>query len=206
MPMDGGINISGPALGVITTLVVALAGVCVFLFRLLLKAKDDRITELCHERDAYRDALDRQLTTTEIAVRKLRAAKGQPPLPEVAPVVPEHRSPPTTKEWDTAAMQTARAREAVIALELGMPPRATPARIADVSEPKGVTMTPKELKAVAERFRMAADDEIAIEALADDIKKQHPADGDLGALCDRFKAAAADGDAVRVICDEVKAS
>lgn len=70
--------------------------------------------------------------------------------------------------------------------------------------PEGGAMNLDELKALAEKFRLVADNSNAVKKLANDTRKAHSGDHELGALLDRLTAAG-DGDDVRAICDGVAA-
>ncbi len=158
----GDITISGSAVVALGALMTALAATVTMLFKLLMvskdaqygeaiKSRDGRILELSHERDSFRSIADEAMHAAEVAANKLRIEHGQEPLPKIAAVVPEHRSPTTPSQEDAAALATLRARAVVVAMEVGLPPRTL-----STVEPKGAdTMEAEAAKAEAAKAEAA---------------------------------------------------
>jgi len=107
----------------ISTLLGALAGVIVYLFRQLDSTHKERLSERTSERDSYKEMAHEALIALESRVNEKRRGVGQGPFPAVAPVVPEHNSPVSKRQQETADLQTMRARLTAATLALGLEPR-----------------------------------------------------------------------------------
>lgn len=89
------------------------------LFAAYVKAQMLAMTEITAQRDVYKAIADRAVTRLEEEVADRRTRDGFPPLTPIAPVEPEHNSPTTGAQRETAQMATLRAR--LVAAELGSP-------------------------------------------------------------------------------------
>jgi hypothetical protein len=104
------VTFSVEALGVIATVVAALAAAIQKLFAVMLQHRND-------ERDIWRSIAEDATAKVEELTERLSAITGTPPPAPVAPVLPEHNSPTTDRQRDTAAWQTVRARLVAAALQ-----------------------------------------------------------------------------------------
>jgi hypothetical protein len=102
-----------------------LAGAVVVIFRLLVVSHAAQIAAEKSRAESYREMLIEANKALEDEVNTQRRNRGQEPLPVVAAVVPEHSSPVTKEQQETADLQTERARLTALTLALGLPPRTT---------------------------------------------------------------------------------
>lgn len=113
------------AIGIITVLGGMLTATIVYLFKLLIEAKDTANSlKLKDEREESLKLMARELLENleAVAVRHAKAeGKTMPAM--LAPVVGEHSSPMTEEQKATAELQTLRARAAAAVLLLDLPPR-----------------------------------------------------------------------------------
>jgi hypothetical protein len=72
------VHLSGAAILVITALMGALAGTITFLFKLLLKSKDDQYADIRAERDNYRQMATEAINMLEETVNLSRQYNNQP--------------------------------------------------------------------------------------------------------------------------------
>lgn len=107
---EGGVVIGG--------LLTALASAVAVLFKLVISGKDQQIKDAQSERDSYKEISLEAVDRIEKVAHKEKIT-----VPYVAPVVPEHSSPTTSKQQDSANLQTLRARLVAATLQLGQPPR-----------------------------------------------------------------------------------
>jgi hypothetical protein len=108
---------------VIGGLVSALTGAVVFMFRQLNEANDQRLRDRTSERDSYKEIANEAMAALERRVNENLHTAGKQPFTAIAPVVPEHNSPVSEKQQQTADLQTLRARLTAATLALGMPAR-----------------------------------------------------------------------------------
>jgi hypothetical protein len=165
MPV-GDVTFSGGAIGIITLLLTALTGAVVALYRAgnvaqadrytsviaakdaaflaVIAAKDQAMQDMISQRNSYQKMATQSITGLELAANRLRQSRGEGPIEFVKPVVPEHNSPTTQAQIDTAELQTLRARAVAAALVLDVP-------LVDPDQPNTVTLHPGEsLNVVAE--------------------------------------------------------
>ncbi len=121
--MLGDVSFTTEGIVVIGGLLGALVTAVVFLFKLYDKSKDRQINDLISERNSYREMAAEAVAAVESNVNELRTLRGQPRFVPIAPVVPEHNSPVTPAQQDTADLQTIRARLTAATLALGLPAR-----------------------------------------------------------------------------------
>lgn len=126
-PLFADVSFSTESLAVVTTLVVALVGGIVAMFKMLLAAKDThmaakdaRIKEIQEDRDSYKNIADDALASLETMVNKERKRSGRTDFTKLAPVVPEQNSPISLKQRSDAKVATARARLVAAKLDLGL--------------------------------------------------------------------------------------
>ncbi len=110
-------NTSDPLLMLLIGGVVAAVPV---LFAAYVKSQAAGMMELERQRDSYKGMADRAILRLEQEVADRRAREGFPAVVPVAPVLPEHQSPVTANQQETADMATLRAR--LVAAELGSSP------------------------------------------------------------------------------------
>ena len=117
---------------VVSALLTTLTGATVYIFKLLIKSKDDQIA--LKEKEAEREATaNRQLitmqmanqatTNLEIVAAQYLAALGRPVVEPIVPVVPKHTSPTTKVQREEAELQTMQARITAATLALDLPAR-----------------------------------------------------------------------------------
>lgn len=88
---------------------------------LAVEAEERRESDSSSDRESFRQMADAAIANLEDAANEVRAARGEPPLPVVAPVIPEHSSPTTERQQATAAVATMRSRLVAASLALGIP-------------------------------------------------------------------------------------
>lgn len=108
---------------IIGGLVAALTSTIGVLFRLLLAAKDAQLKTAESHGQSYRQMALEAVANLEMAVNERRATVGKSGFTVIAPVVPEHSSPTTQLQEDTADIQTLRARLVAASLHLELPAR-----------------------------------------------------------------------------------
>jgi hypothetical protein len=119
----GDVTFSGTALLIIGGLLTTLTGVIATLFRMLMSSKDAQLVSMTSERDSYKEIADDAVGTLEARVNMEREHRGEAPFKAIAPVIPEHNSPTTQKQVNTAHLATLRARFTAATMALGFPPR-----------------------------------------------------------------------------------
>jgi hypothetical protein len=85
-----------------------------------LKALGVRMHTLEGERDSFKNIADESLKALGVAVNTVREQKGQPPVKNLAPVVPEHASPTTPEQHMQAELETMKAKLLVMQHALGL--------------------------------------------------------------------------------------
>lgn len=148
-------------IAVIGLLLSALGGVVVYVHKLLMETQAARIKAVEVERDNWKALGMEAATVTLKAANNARAQRGQEPLQPLAAVVPEHNSPVTKAQIDTAEMATARATIVAATLDLGIDPRALPME-------DRVTEVAVKAQEVAEKATKVAEDVKAVNKGADD--------------------------------------
>lgn len=144
MPPFADVSFSTESVVAIGALLAALASAVGYVFRLLIKAKDDQIALALEksEKKSYQQMLEEALAIIETRIATKLADK--PGVKPLAAVVPESSSPPTPEQKSVAELQTARAKLTAAALALGVPPR-------EAGKPPGSQRTPAGV--VAEQLR-----------------------------------------------------
>lgn len=104
------VTLSTEAIVMIGALLSALTVSISVLFRMLIAAKDAQLQEEKAHRQAYQDVAEEAVSILSDRVAAHLLETGQDPVTEVAPVIPEHSSPVTKKQADTALFATLRAR------------------------------------------------------------------------------------------------
>lgn len=120
------VEFSAEALVVIGTLLSAVVGALVFIFKLLMASKDAQhadkelqLSSMKAERDDYRKMAAAAIHDTEQAVIRWREVSQQSPgVPKLAPVVPEHNSPSTEAQRDAARFATLQAARVAAQLQM----------------------------------------------------------------------------------------
>jgi len=82
-----------------------------------------RASDAAADRESYRQIANEAVANLEAAARLARETRGEPPLPALAAVIPEHQSLTTAQQRDVADAATIRARLVAATLGLGLPPR-----------------------------------------------------------------------------------
>ena len=110
------LTVNTETMAVISLVVGGLTGVIGMLFRLY-------VAQVKEERDTWKKLADGAVSNLEYAANVQRKKAGMSPLTELAPVVPEHSSPTSKRQEETAEMATMRARLTAAVLSLGLEPR-----------------------------------------------------------------------------------
>ncbi len=118
-----GVRFGPGEIGVVTLLLGAVAGALVFIFRLLLKAKDEQIAREREDTKDYRAIAVDAAKALAVATDRVQLAPGRQNVPALAPVIPERHSEVTEEQIDTANKATLRAVVTAATLKLGLPPR-----------------------------------------------------------------------------------
>jgi len=117
------VNFTAEGLAVIALLTGSLVTAVLGLHRLLIAAKDERIKDAESQRDIYLGMLREAIAIVE-SMAQTRARESGLKVPDpLAPVIPEHSSPASARQRQTAEMATLRARLVAASLLLGLPPR-----------------------------------------------------------------------------------
>jgi hypothetical protein len=95
------------------------------LFKLLMASKDKQLVDMTSARDSFKEIAEESVSNVEQVVNRIRQEKGLPEFKPLKPVVPEHASPVSRAQKDTAELQTLRAKLVAATLSLDLPPRAT---------------------------------------------------------------------------------
>lgn len=161
------------AIGIATSIVLAVVSAVALLFKLLIASYEARmtsyeaqITTITAERDNWKQGMREAVGNLRLEANKKRLRHGQAPYEELADVVPEHSSPPTAAEKETAELQTVRAALVAATKDLDLPSRgldiaSTAASVADGAKEVAdrlAVVKDKEAKEVAERLISAAKD------------------------------------------------
>jgi len=126
-----------------------LGGGIWYLFKKLIASKDREHAAILKqleielkEKEAIKVSLkaitDEAVNYAREITNHLRAKEGKPPVPVVAPVVPESASPSTQLQRDAAHISTQRATLAALQLAQGNPPRPDPPEAQLTVEPPPV--------------------------------------------------------------------
>jgi len=121
--MFADVTFTTEGLTVILTLLGALWGAIGILFKKLIDAKDQHIKSAQDRGDSYREMAEEAIDDLEKAANRKLRAEGKAHFTKVADVVPEHSSPVSQKQQETADLATMRARLVAATLELGLAPR-----------------------------------------------------------------------------------
>jgi|SRR6187401_3270193 len=100
----------------VTTLVGAVMTAVGALFLAYRQSTESTLAEVKSQRDVYRSIADRSVERLEQEVNDRRQQVGLPPIIPMTSVVPEHHSPITEAQEQTATAATLRAR--LVAAEL----------------------------------------------------------------------------------------
>lgn len=84
---------------------------------------EERLKDKVEANKSLKEMLHEAVAVAEVYVNEKRAGVGMGPFTKLAPVVPEHSSPVSEKQQETADLQTLRASLTAAKLELGMPAR-----------------------------------------------------------------------------------
>jgi hypothetical protein len=139
------VEFSVEAMVVIASLLTALVTALVFIYNQFTKSQELRIAEqkaqaelrfieqkssyelrikeLDDQRKSYKEISSEAISALEAQANEKRLKQGKEPLKVIAPVVPEHSSPVTKEQQETADLQTMRARAVAIAVALDLPVR-----------------------------------------------------------------------------------
>lgn len=123
--------------GYALAMLAGAGGVISVLFRLLITSKDrenalvvgekDRlIKELEGVKKAYEEIAHEAIRSAFASANLYRARDGLPPIPVVAPVLPESHSPSSPTQREAAMIQTQRAALAALKLGMGQPAKSPP--------------------------------------------------------------------------------
>jgi len=115
-PPIADVTYSTETLAVTTVVVSALTGAMVFIFKLLMASKDEQLK-------SYKEIALEAVRNLELAANDKRMEQGRQMFPPLAPVVPEHSSPSSKDQRESAEIQTLRAKLVAAKLDLGLPVR-----------------------------------------------------------------------------------
>jgi len=121
--MFADISLSTEAVVVIGALGSLLVAAVYKLHSQLMQSKDDQVKSMQSQRDSYREMADEAIKNLETIRSERQIGTGMPSPSIVAAVVPEHNSPTTQTQQDSADLQTMRARLVAATLSLGLPAR-----------------------------------------------------------------------------------
>jgi hypothetical protein len=105
--------------GAITVMAAAVAA----MFWLGVRHYDAQIMELKQEKDSWKEMASEAIAGLQKVANMKRRKEGKEDFTVVAPVVPEHSSPVTSKQLNLAIMQTERAKLTAANLDLELEPR-----------------------------------------------------------------------------------
>jgi len=136
------LTISTEMMVVVSGVVVALVGGISFLFTMLMTNRsselaatkehfEKELANLKSDRDSWREMAEELGVNIEKAVNRHRAAKGLEPFVAMEPIVPEHSSPVSAQQQQTADIGTMRARLVAATKELGLEPRESAPPVAE---------------------------------------------------------------------------
>lgn len=126
------VSFSTEAVVAVTLLLTSLGGAVGYIFKLLMKSKDDQIALAAATakiqaeatlKESYKEIAEEAVAAGEAKANKERAKEGKGPLRILAPVVPEHSSPVSPLQEATANVASLRARVTAVTLDFGFPPR-----------------------------------------------------------------------------------
>ena len=134
--------ISTEAMVVVATIVGALGGATTLLFKMVIDNRSAELKAMEGDRNSWKEMALESMERLDQAVAKHRkeSHRPTPPVLPVAPIVPEHSSPITTQQQETADIGTARAKLVAATLALGLEPRAIESKEAN----KTIETKPKE--------------------------------------------------------------
>lgn len=112
------VTFSTSGIVIITGLLGAIAAALTAVSKLLLAAKDEQIKELREQRDSFKKVADRAVSALESEAERRQIARGESPIPMIAPVVREHNSPPTERQRIAADFETLNARQVAAKLAI----------------------------------------------------------------------------------------
>ncbi len=118
-------SFSAEGVVVISALLACLAGAITKLFMLLLAAKDESMARIISTRESWRHMAEVATTALEEIARLKRIELNQPVVVPLAPVNPEHSSPPTEEQIEAAEIATLRARLTAAILAISWKPLTT---------------------------------------------------------------------------------
>lgn len=81
------------------------------------------INALTADRDSWMHIALANTDDLERVANRIRKTRGESPLKTLRAVVPESSSPPTKQQIQTASIATVRARQAMLRVDLGLPPQ-----------------------------------------------------------------------------------
>jgi hypothetical protein len=117
------VSFSTEAIVVISAILLALVGAIGALYWQNQKATEARVTSLSNRLSSYEQISERAMEVLLIETNAKLAAEGRALPPILAAVVPEHHSPMTFEQEETAKLATRRAQLTAITLALGLPAR-----------------------------------------------------------------------------------
>lgn len=81
------------------------------------------INTLIADRDSWKHIALANTDDLESVANRIRKSKGDKPIKTLAAVIPESSSPPTEQQKQTASIATVRARQAMLRIDLDLPPQ-----------------------------------------------------------------------------------
>lgn len=107
---------------------------------------EGRLSDMKSQKESFKEIANEAVENLEKKVNEILASVGKSDFKVLAAVVPEHNSPTTPEQQDTADLATLRARTTAAVLALGLPPR-------EASEPAAVVVDelgPKAIEQIKE--------------------------------------------------------
>jgi hypothetical protein len=120
------ISFSTEEVVIIGTLLATVTGATSYIFKLLIDNYASRLAEKESQLQNWKQIASEAVVNLHKVAKEKRASEGMPPYVPLVPVVPEHNSPATMRELETAELQTVRASLVAATKDLGLEPRSWP--------------------------------------------------------------------------------
>jgi hypothetical protein len=119
--------------GWLLTTLGGAGAVIAFLFRMIVKDKNDQIADknaqilrMENTKHSYEDMTVEAIKSARATANFYLARDGKPPIVPLAPVISESHSPSTEDQREAARIATLRAEMAQVKVAVGQPPRVEP--------------------------------------------------------------------------------
>lgn len=111
------------AIGLAVTIVGSITGALVFVFKMLISSYEKQLAVLITDRDNWKQVSGEAVGNLRKAANAKRVRDGKEPYEDLADVIPEHNSPVTEEQRQTAELATVRAALVAATKDLNLPPR-----------------------------------------------------------------------------------